>query len=360
MGAGESKAKCGSMQIVLSDDTWPVFVAGQTVTGEVHLNLTGPCFPADKVTIGICGQERVAFTREKRRNKKTYYEDYEQTEVICMQLEPCFEFIDGAPRLPGNYRYPFSFVIPKELPASKKLRMNHEQAELDVRYFFVCEVPPRNKKDWAQTGLSSLSGGRPIVIQQFDEPAKPIFKEKSLQAKVGGFCCFGKTPCFIKAALNKDQYKPGDQVQVKLNCDNSQCLRDVVSFKIKLLVHTSGTASPETRPTATSTYLLNTKYLGKCNKQERFDGILQTKLPEYWRGDILPTSYYGELITVHYSLVIFVKHAGMCEFGEGHEISFPIKMVELGILTKGADNEMVLDHQISDPLLPFKWPMEGD
>ena len=76
------------------------------------------------------------------------------------QEEPCFEFIDGAPRLPGNYRYPFSFVIPKEIVATMKLRMDHEQAKLDIRYFFLCQVAPRNNVDMADNGLSSLSCGK--------------------------------------------------------------------------------------------------------------------------------------------------------------------------------------------------------
>ena len=117
----------------------------------MHLYLTAACFPATNVTIGIVGYEQTEFWREEARHRtRTGHngetESYTEWETvhysghfeILRHAVPCFEFIDGAPVIPGNMRFPFSFVIPDWVPATQKLRMSHESAHLDIEYVFVC------------------------------------------------------------------------------------------------------------------------------------------------------------------------------------------------------------------------------
>ena len=82
--------------------------------------------------------EHTNYEGETETYTEYYDQDYEKTEQMMWQEEPCFEFIDGSPKLPGNTRYQFAFVIPKETLESKRLRPFNESAELDIKFFLVC------------------------------------------------------------------------------------------------------------------------------------------------------------------------------------------------------------------------------
>ena len=69
---------------------------------------------------------------EEETRTEYYDQDYEKIEQIMWQEEPCFEFIDGAPKLPGTTRYQFTYSIPNEALESKRLRPVNESAELDI------------------------------------------------------------------------------------------------------------------------------------------------------------------------------------------------------------------------------------
>ena len=198
-----------------------------------------------------------------------------------------------------------------------------------------------------------------IKITRPFEPAEPVSVLKSLEFKIGGFCCFGQTPCSIKAEFNKSQYFPGDEVQIRVHCDNSQCKKDVDSFKIKLLVYVQGHANAD-HPTVSSAYALQTKFKSTCKKHEKFDGILQTRLPvNGYYGDILPSSVQGKLITVSYSLMFVVKHDAWNEYGIGNEIVHPITIVHDTRELMAANGIAKADlPQVMNPV-PFQMPMEN-
>ena len=57
---------------------------------------------------------------------------------------------------------------------------------------------------------------------------------KPMTISIGGFMGVAKTTCSIVVNLEKDQFYPGEQVKVSIDCDNSRCKNSVKSFKIKL------------------------------------------------------------------------------------------------------------------------------
>ena len=68
---------------------------------------------------------------------------------------------------------------------------------------------------------------RPVTIP------KNIDLRAVITTKVGGVFGFGGSLSKTSVIFNQQQFYPGDTCEVKLICDNSQCLNAVKSFKIK-------------------------------------------------------------------------------------------------------------------------------
>ena len=58
--------------------------------------------------------------------------------------------------------------------------------------------------------------------------------QKTLSVKVGGFAGLAKTESVSTITVEKDQYFPGEEMVVKISCDNSQCYKAVKGFKVKV------------------------------------------------------------------------------------------------------------------------------
>ena len=56
----ESKVEGNKIFIQLQDNMIS-FIAGQVVSGWVHVDLKQPCFPTENLTIALYGHEKVSF-----------------------------------------------------------------------------------------------------------------------------------------------------------------------------------------------------------------------------------------------------------------------------------------------------------
>ena len=90
-----------------------------------------------------------------------------------------------------------------------ELRMSKVRREQDI---FVVNMSNRNTTDVGQTNIV-----------------------KSMQSKVGGFLGLGKTESRSTITLEKDTYQVGETIRISINCDNSDCAKNIDGFKIKLL-----------------------------------------------------------------------------------------------------------------------------
>ena len=58
--------------------------------------------------------------------------------------------------------------------------------------------------------------------------------QQNLSSKIGGFLGIGKTLSKSQIVLDKDIYSVGETIRVQINCDNSECKKDISGFKLKL------------------------------------------------------------------------------------------------------------------------------
>ena len=82
--------------------------------------------------------------------------------------------------------------------------------------------------------ISYLRHERPFIVVR-REVRNPLMNiEKNLECKVGGFLGMGKKESISLITLNKDQFFPGETINVKIQCDNSKCHKPVKGFKSKI------------------------------------------------------------------------------------------------------------------------------
>lgn len=117
---------------------------------------------------------------------------------------------------------------------------NLKNTFLQVRYEVRAQFVPVESADWAryQNELDAVSKFRCHHMffanydRMIDFPSHNTMKE--LDVQIGGFKGFMSTSCKAKVYLKQNQYLSGDKIEVRMECDNSKCDKDVKSFKFKL------------------------------------------------------------------------------------------------------------------------------
>ena len=154
----------GSMYIELFENI-KSFIAGQQVTGTVHMDLK-ETFDSTSLTIELHGREKVSFYKRhvsttrrggKKRRKVKYKWHYGEAMIIKHSIS-LQDFIDGPPR-PGQWSYPFTLTLPDWLPASMLLGSRHERSQLGIHYSLRAQMTPSSDDGWAykDRGISKLT-----------------------------------------------------------------------------------------------------------------------------------------------------------------------------------------------------------
>ena len=89
-------------------------------------------------------------------------------------------------------------------------------------------------------GLSTQRPG--VSVVRTDTPLMAFSPEtvsssklsQSLKMKVGGALGMGKTEARATVSLEKTKFAPGEKIRVIIDMDNSDCKKEVKSFKTKL------------------------------------------------------------------------------------------------------------------------------
>lgn len=204
------------------------FVAGQLISGMVHVNQTGPCFAAPNLTVGLYGSENVFFRKRHRQGKRTVTRNHFGYFPIVSMVFQIASFPDGPP-MPGQTSYPFTLQIPEWLPASMMLGGDHESAQLSIQYSIRAQFTPQNVVDWADPHkhISSFKGTRMIYVYRpsIQNPPKE-FKFK-LKSEVGGFIGINTSEAHTEVFFDKNQYYLGEKARIRMVCDNTKCRKDI-------------------------------------------------------------------------------------------------------------------------------------
>ena len=130
----------GTIEFSFPNRSRPTFLAGETVSGLVIVNLTGDLFPVKNLTLGLYGYEFVQYV-DKPSEDSADSETRKHAKFDIIRLEvPIADFTDFPPKL-GRRIYPFCLQIPEWLPAS----FAHQHVKLGIAYKIFAQFTPVNE-----------------------------------------------------------------------------------------------------------------------------------------------------------------------------------------------------------------------
>mmetsp|Transcript_9267 Transcript_9267/g.9262 ORF Transcript_9267/g.9262 Transcript_9267/m.9262 type:complete len:276 (+) Transcript_9267:227-1054(+) len=135
---------------------------------------------------------------------------------------PLFNF-DTISIVPGQYTFPFAFILPENLPGSFKVKRKGYSAE--IMYKVKAEISPSNDKCYNKSA--------PFTVKQVITGERySVSLEKSGQIIT---CkCLNKGTTNIKAHLDKNAYLPTEQANITIEADNSMCHVPIKTIEVTL------------------------------------------------------------------------------------------------------------------------------
>lgn len=217
---------------IIFDNPWNTFYGGQTVTGRVIVVIDSTK-KIRGINIRIKGAANTAWSETKSElNNDGKYDDENQMlsgheEYFNIQ----YYLLGGASGSeiqlpPGEHAYPFSCVLPPNLPSSFESDLGHVRytvkATLDRPWKFDQEV---------KTAFTVVS---PLDLNKERVAAEPVHEELTKT-----FCCLccASAPLNITVSLPVRGYVPGQIIPIRVNAENLSNVKvDTVKFLLRKIV----------------------------------------------------------------------------------------------------------------------------
>ena len=146
-------------------------------------------------------------------------------------------------------------------------------------------------------------------------------------------------------SIEKTVFKPGETIQVRIDIDNSNCKKDVKSFKTKLVRKVQFFGGKEQGPGVVSKPIIDDKEIIVALKHPGIPAHsneiktveLQIPMEDKDIGStagmhrdlqmmttMFSETVHNQMFKVEYHLEVYVKHQSKLEFGKGNAVDFPI------------------------------------
>jgi hypothetical protein len=188
------------------------FQAGEQLLGTVHLKLFQGV-QARALCLLFDGKEHAGWETEGGSHKGGSH--------FVRQKFPIFIFTEGY-LPPGDYSFPFSFVLPPSLPGS--FHLYEENLEAYIRYTLTAFIE-------GSSGYVELSEVHLHISQLMTDPIYSLTGSSSSRLVS---CCRDKGTVQIQISFSKSAYVPGERAEFIAEINNSQSGLDVAGFKVRL------------------------------------------------------------------------------------------------------------------------------
>lgn len=265
------------MALRLHDEASGYFV-GRKIKGTVLANFSKP-FKTKSLQLTLYGCEKVEISYIKEAKQTNY-----RAKQIILEAPYELEKIPNELMPEGQYAWPFEITLPAWLPPSTVISANLKNTFLQVRYEIRAQFVPVEQGDWARyqnemDAVSTLRCQRMFFVNFEKRVDFPVFNERrELNVQVGGIKGFMSTQCKTNIYLKQNQYLSGEKIQVRVECDNSKCDKDVKSFKFKLIRRYRGRGK-NFKFDEVQTFVSQVKLNGLAAKS-KCDRVLEFQLPE--------------------------------------------------------------------------------
>ena len=189
---------------------------GDTVNCIIYLRIS-KTYKNAKLICKLKGKEKTGITvRSGEDGETTYYKD---SKTIYKNEDT---FLQGRIEA-GDYQYPYSFVLPQNLPSSFYYHRRHgEYAEISY------EVKVKfggGDGGWFKSEFKLKQKDDIYVVQVYPPDFRQNYRKKKIDMR--GCCCVGKGKMEIEAGFEKTIYTPGEQARFHMKVDAGESLDDV-------------------------------------------------------------------------------------------------------------------------------------
>lgn len=211
----ETKTKHESLeefQVIINDRQ--VFHPGEKLTGVVHVCGT-KVLHVRRLFVKICGQAYVKWTQSQHLQSTEFVncENYLNDSIILLEftLNNDFESL-----LPGDNRFPFSFVIPSSHLPSSFYHGWHKKDYAAIRYWISAGIILNNNEEYTVTKEFYLKETADLTQPSHLQDPKTVSAEKYID-----WCCFKTGPITMKLEIARSAYHPEDDILITASIINS-------------------------------------------------------------------------------------------------------------------------------------------
>jgi len=275
----------------------PVYSPTETATGTINLNLVQQ-YPGTQLYITLKGVE---YTRWIQRVRKTSRRTSGRTgrrrggrrkgrvshHYVRVPRSAKLETINEEFPIhtwtqtqgyipPGQYSFPFAFMVPKGLPGSFYFERGTSQGS--IRYIIKGMLASTDRN------VPIVKHERDIVIRE-NLYQQIQTREVLIDKNIKSCCCCSKGRLNIKTHFEKNAYAPGETARMITEIDNSQCSSAISSLKFQLVqnIHLQAHAHRKTIPTVICSDGLG-RVAGGAQKEVKESSI---KLPPGQEGKVI-------------------------------------------------------------------------
>lgn len=300
MGAGLS---AGHLHIHLDTRN---FQAGDQLFGTVHLKLYQGV-QARALCLLFDGKEHTEWRTEGGGEHKG-------GNHFVRQKFPIFIFSQGY-LPPGDYSFPFAFVLPASLPGS--FHLYEETLEAYIRYTLDALVEGSSARiEWSE-----------VVLHVSQLMTDPIYSLSGSASTRLVSCCRDKGVVQIQIAFSKSAYVPGERAELIAEVNNSQSVMDVAGFKVRLIrklrlrSHGGHVLLRQEEVCMWDLPLRVPRGDALLGEQSRHQVI---DIPDIMGGIEHSTTVHSEYLECVYSILVHLSMAGMCSCAPTPEVQRPI------------------------------------
>jgi hypothetical protein len=210
---------------------------GQELHGIIHLILESPLSDST-LFLSFIGLEETYWeetrikTSEKANGDKTV--SHRGRKQICNFRYPLFSFDRGL--LPGGYSFPFSLVLPTNIPGTFAYSLGTTHASITYRLHASLDCH----------GSKPIVGDCPVKIRQAALGCNTNLNQYKC-AKMKTWCCKDQGLCKINVSYPQDAYHPSQVASFYAEIDNSLsklCVNSVFCrFQYKIRLRSNGGAT---------------------------------------------------------------------------------------------------------------------
>jgi len=228
MGSNSSKVVEGGLLIELEK---PYYYPGEMILGKIYLNFHQN-FNTHGIELGLEVEEFGSFKEQKQRTKvlsndhrSRFYTKVRYGKRILFKSNQIIITFQSGMVNSGQYVYPFSFMLPPNLPGS------FEYYDLDntayIKYILEAKVISSNSNNHIKNEILVIVRQPP---QFFQYPTR-LTDTKNIST----WCCFSKGTSTLNISYEKNYYCPDEKVNVICELDNTRCNLDANCIKLALI-----------------------------------------------------------------------------------------------------------------------------